>query len=504
MTAEENTHNPQNGRKLLARRETGAYTLVLELSPDETRCFVSCQPTNGSVSIRPRDFLKLLTEAGINKEFILLTAVVEYCISLKTGLTLEKTLVARSYEPQPGVDGSVVISVSTTTDGAHYTFDEQGKIDYRSRHAIANVASGQRVGTVNPPTAGPPGCTVTGIAIPPILGKPCEFIVGSGIHLEEAGEAIIVDAEGRLLFDGKTLSVTDELVVSNDVNYAVGHIEFSGFVHVKGDVLDEFNIKAAKGLQVDGVVGACQLVAGGDVKLVSMFGKGTGTIRCTGDLQANILSGVTVECHGDVKVSGEIRDSIIKALGTITAKIICGGENVALMGLEAKTIGAKCGTPSIIRAGVNFFDPARLRTLHNQLHTIEEKMQKIQESVTALSQHLEKTAVESVGIHLKARKKELRELTVTREILEEELRFFQLEQEQMPNAKINITGTIHEGVTLNLEHIENTVAKEIIGSLTIIKNPTDATLLQLPLSPLRIPAAVLAGEILAGRRKQEV
>jgi uncharacterized protein (DUF342 family) len=419
----------------------------------------------------------------------------QVCADLRAGTNPEKILVAKSYLPPPGPDGRIEISLSTTTDDAHYVIDEQGRIDFRSRHAIANVSPGQKVGILYPPEMGDPGTTVTAALIPPVLGKAFEFVGGFGIRLDDDGRTILADAPGRLIFDGKCLSVSDEFVVPGDVNYGVGHIEFSGFVHVKGDVLDEFNIKATKGIQIDGVTGACQLTAGGDINLLSVFGKGDSIIRCTGNLQANLLNGVTIECHGNVTVNGEIRDSTIRALGAVIAKTICGGETSALMGVEAKTIGAKCGTPSIISAGINFMDPERKSSLQVQLQTIKKAVSKAEDSITALSKQVEKTEIESVGIHLKARRKELRELLMTLEILEEELHFFQIEKELIPNPKINITGIMHDGVLLNLGKTKHEVKNEIIGPATLINNPLDTGFTTLPLSPLKELAETLQSDI---------
>ena len=298
--------------------------------------------------------------------------------------------------------------------------------------------------------------------------------------------SFMVEAAGRLLFDGTTLSVTDEFVVSRDVNYGVGHIEFAGFVHVRGDVLDGFNIKATKGIQVDGVVGSCKLVAGGDITLNSMFGKGVGIIKSTGNLTVKILSGVNVECQGNVAIGKEVRDSLIKSLGTVTADTICGGEYMARMGLAAKTIGAKCGKPSRISTGTSFFSEERLHELQREFRSVTAAVQRTKESIEALSRQMEKTTVESVGIRLKTQKRELEELFMAHEILEEELRLYQLETELPANPKINILSMLHEGVIIDFGEMEKKIVDDIAGPTSIIKYSSGEGFRKMPLSPLKV------------------
>jgi len=95
-----------------------------------------------------------------------------------------------------------------------------------------------------------------------------------------------------VLYDGKTVSVTEEYLVQGDVDLAVGNIDFRGFVQVKGDVLDDFDIHAIKGIQVNGNVGICQISSEGDIALGGMAGQGRGTITCGGNLVVTYLNDV--------------------------------------------------------------------------------------------------------------------------------------------------------------------------------------------------------------------
>ena len=466
--------------------ETSEYSLSIEFIPDGTKCFLNCKLRVSRVDLEPAQVLSLLDSIGIVREFIESDKLDQFCLSLAKGANPGRVQVAAGMLPTRGTDGWVEITVSTSEDASNYVIDERGRIDFRSRRSFTNVIPGQSVGTIHPPGIGKAGMTVTGQEIPPLLGHRFKFRAGPGVRIDEGNMRIMVEAAGRLLFDGTTLSVTDEFVVSRDVNYGVGHIEFAGFVHVRGDVLDGFNIKATKGIQVDGVVGSCKLVAGGDITLNSMFGKGVGIIKSTGNLTVKILSGVNVECQGNVAIGKEVRDSLIKSLGTVTADTICGGEYMARMGLAAKTIGAKCGKPSRISTGTSFFSEERLHELQREFRSVTAAVQRTKESIEALSRQMEKTTVESVGIRLKTQKRELEELFMAHEILEEELRLYQLETELPANPKINILSMLHEGVIIDFGEMEKKIVDDIAGPTSIIKYSSGEGFRKMPLSPLKV------------------
>ncbi len=87
-----------------------------------------------------------------------------------------------------------------------------------------------------------------------------------------------------------------------------------------GDVPDDFDLKATKGIKVSGHIGACNIESEESIEIASMSGKETGQITCHGDLRASFLNQTTVACYGDVYVMNEIRNSVIKSTGKVVVE----------------------------------------------------------------------------------------------------------------------------------------------------------------------------------------
>ncbi len=175
-------------------------------------------------------------------------------------------------------------------------------------------------------------------------------------------------------------------MIAGDLDLKTGNIDFHGFVEIRGDVPDDFSIKASKGMKISGNVGACRLEAGGPVEIGSMAGKEIGQILCHGDLKASYLNLASVACHGNVLASNEIRNSQIKSTGQIIVErgSIIGGKAVALEGIEAKILGAMSCVLTQLVAGVYFPDVDRFDYLHQRLRELNAQIKAIHDALGPL------------------------------------------------------------------------------------------------------------------------
>ncbi|MCK5912443.1 MAG: DUF342 domain-containing protein, partial [Desulfuromusa sp.] len=293
---------------------------------------------------------------------------------------------AKGKEPTLGKDGWFELIVATGKEETDLVADQSGRVDFKLLQSFSNVEPGQHIGTIHPPISGEPGHTITNEIIPPIEGKPNQIIAGSGVELSADGLKTIAEQAGRVVFDNNVLAVVEEFVVHGDVDLSVGHITFNGFVDIKGDILDSFNISATKGINITGSVGACQINSDGPVTMGTMAGKGIGKIICNGTLQARYLNQVTVECRGDINISHETRNSGIKSTGSINIPkgLVTGGEIVALEGVEVKILGARSGAKTTVTSGVYFPETDRLQYLRSRVKSLVDQIKKIGMTLNSL------------------------------------------------------------------------------------------------------------------------
>lgn len=493
MAARSDSKQPKAeiGVKILAEKKTSAYVLRLQMGGAQHRLHAYITVFDAENTIAPSELIELLAKHGA-KESLNLEEIAKFCSKAAMGINQEDVIIATGTEPVPGEDGKLELTVSTGGDEIEFEEDEKGNVDLRNLQSFTNVEAGQKVGIIHPPGYGSVGVTVHGLPIPPIKGQPLNLVIGEGIELSEDGASAIATIGGRVVFDGRTLSVAEEFVVSGDVDLSVGNINFNGIVEIKGDILDDFNIRASKGIKVTGAVGACRLESDGPVEIGSMAGLGVGLIRCRGDLHAGYLNQVRVECWGNVEVTNEIRNCNIKATRAITVErgTISGGEAIALDGIEAKTIGSISGARTNLTAGVYFPETDRLSTLRHQQRSFNLQIQRIGAALGPLGKrkNVRKALQEAIDLRVNLLTQRKSKLETDKELVDTELESFKAEEHPSANPKVNALSTLMEGTIISLGGTKEEIKYEHTGPITVIENSTEGGLRFLDHSPLQVMA----------------
>lgn len=427
-------------------------------------------------------------------------AVYEFCATIENGMTPPATVLARGIEPVTGADGWFDLTVKISGKETEFREDEKGYVDLKSLNAYSEIEPGQKLGMVHPPQNGIPGISVLGLPIPAERGKPFTLIAGEGVLLKYDGRVAFAEKAGRALLDKQVLSVVDQLVVSGDVDLNIGDIDFHGFVEVRGDVPDDFDIKASKGIKVSGVVGVCHLESAGAVVISSMAGKGVGRIICHGDLHANYLNQVTVVCFGDVYVTNEIRNSVIKSTGKVIVErgSIIGGSCTAMDGIEAKTLGTSSGHKTKVIAGVYFPDADRFDYLRGQLLNINQQIQSINDAIEPLKRYLQKDGHISASAQkrLNLLNDQLNKLSQEKDHFTAEITASTPQEFSSKNPKINILKALKEGVSITLGKATEEIKIERSGPMSIIENTRDGGLRYLAFTLIQIQARQIEEELL--------
>lgn len=483
--------------KVLREESNELYTLKIELDAEEFECRGSIAPKAKGTFLTPQGLTQTLQDCGVC-EGLLPGAIAAFCQSACQGKSQEKVLLAAGTRPVPGPDGWIEFYARVSSKeiqlGAE---DESGIIDLRNLNFFSNVEPEDPIGLLHPPRNGEPGLTVTGLPGRPLPGKPLVVVAGAGVRVEQDGARFVAEMQGRVVFEGGTLSVSEEYTVAGDVNFEVGSIRFLGVVDVRGDVLDEFNINAKKGLSVAGAVGGCHLESEGNIILGSMSGKGVGTIKCGGDLVARFLNDVYVECEGNVVVGSEIRNSVIKAGGYISVDNgqIFGGKCVALEGIEGKVLGSYLGVRTKLTAGVYFREVDSLKALRKRQNLIQEQSKRISDALGPLQHNpVSKLLEGAIKKRIEVLSARLEELNQEQERIAAELTAFAPREHPTAEAKINARASVEEGVVLCLGDVVEDVRAALSGPLSMVPNAAGTGLSFDSLTPLRIKAGGRAGK----------
>lgn len=484
------------GAKSIGEYINDNYQLVLEDHLNGLECRADITVFDTDNSIPPAELITILRNHRIT-DTVDLEQVAVFCSEAALGENPSNVILAKGTEAVNGKDGWFELVVTTGKEETDLAEDDSGRVDFKSIQTFSNIEEGQQIGNIVLPTEGTPGKNIYGKTISPYPGKPCGVTAGTGVHFNENGTQAIANQQGRVLFENKVLSITEELVVNGDVDFSIGHITFNGFVDVKGDLLDDFNITATKGINVSGAVGKCQINSDGPVTIGSMAGMGQGKITCKGTLQARYLNHATVECWGDVHISHEVRNSTIKATGSINIPkgLITGGEIVALEGIEAKVLGSHSGAKTMLTSGVYFPETDRLNFLRNRLKSLVGQLANLTSTLTTLNgkslSNLRPALRDAFQLRIGILTQRRVNLEEEREEIAEELLQFSLDDHPTANPKINVLNSIRDGVTFILGETSDEIPTDISAPVSVIENAKEGGFHYLTYSPLQINAEKL-------------
>ncbi len=475
------------GTQLLLNDEKNRFSLRIETDATGLTCLASIRSDTPEEVITPEEFLKILHRLDI-RNHVDGSAVEDFCHRAGQGQWPVDVQVAKGKAPAKGQNGFLELYDLASRCNTTPDHESEGAVDLRTVQVFDNVDPGQEIGRIVPPEQGEAGETVQGKAIPGLLGKDAGIKLGKGVKIDEKTGLLYATLSGRIVNEPPSLSVSEIYEVNGAVDYSIGSIHFNGEVRIHGDVLDGFTIYATGDITVDGIVGNCHLTSKGNIQLGSFNGQGEGLLRCDGNLKARYLNDMTAEVNGDVFVENEIRNSVVKARGTVRSPngTIVGGETIALQGIEAQEFGGASGARTRLISGVDFSALDRQRFLFDRRRTISGEIQHILNLIGNIKERLPENETDPPNIQRLLDRYEA--LGNTREVVDAELENYRGFVAEAANPKINVGQMLYEGVTITLGAKPQRIKRHQPGSSSIVASPEDGSLFFPPLSSLEISA----------------
>ncbi len=173
-------------------------------------------------------------------------------------------IVARGEKMLEGKDGYLEFLISPEVEKITYE-KESGKVDYRERYQYPSVQKDDLIALVHPPDNGVPGQKVTGEAIFPLAVKEVKVKCADGVAFLENDHKVVALKDGRLIFSGNQIKVSDLLVHHGDVDLKSGNIRFNGDVQIHGNITEGMKVEAQGDLYIEGNGYEASITAGGGV-----------------------------------------------------------------------------------------------------------------------------------------------------------------------------------------------------------------------------------------------
>lgn len=440
------------------------YSLYLRIPDNRLECRCSYVPHEQGSMMSRDDLAGYLKQYSV-KEGIDQPALDNFIVKAAAGQQQVDVLLASGTPPVAGADEYLSLSVHPSSS-VFSGEDDVTIVDMYIVQTFINVSCGDEIGRIIPAEPGIPGRNIMGVPIPPQSGKALHLTIGKNIRSEENGTLLIAAATGRFCQSAGEISVEEEYVVKGNVNFRIGSINFKGVVDVRGDVMDNFDITASKGLTVTGNIGVCSIVSDGDVTFCGMDGQGKGQIVCGGTLRAHFIHDVVIECAGDVIVDVEIHNCTIRTFGRILVDkgAISGGSYIALGGLEARKLGSASFVHTKMHVGVDYHEVELLEKLFEALAKTQDEAEQSQ-SLT-----------------------EIAELGKTAAALTDSIMAIRSKTAAVANAKINAKAVMYENVQITLGNVIEETKEQKNGSLSIVENSIEGGLRYLPMTSLDVKA----------------
>lgn len=345
-------------------------------------------PSTGGKTITKEEIIGDLVHAGVkfgvveeNIESFFMNR--QYCTDI---------ILAKGINPTKGHDGVITyhFNISNTVKPKE---NEDGSVDFHQLDVISKVKAGDILATLEPVEFGKPGMDILGKTIPPEKVLNRIFRYGKNIHLSEDGYIMYSDVSGHVRIENDKVVVADTYEVKGDVNTSTGDINYDGNVHIQGNVITGFSVKAKGDIEVDGVVEGAILIADGKIILKrGIQGMNRGKLEAKGDVitkfieSCEVISGSNVTAgailHSNVAAKGEI--NVNGRNGSVTGGTLRSGSLISL-----KSVGSTMGTHTTLEVGIDPILVDELHTLEKDIPAMMNEREKMVQVVTLLQKKLD-------------------------------------------------------------------------------------------------------------------
>ena len=436
------------------------------LSEDKMQAFVTATaPKDGGREVDIEDVLELLKQNGI------IFGILEDDIkkALDEGRFNVPILAAEGKQSVHGRNAKIDYLIDITGKTKLEEIEDEDSIDYKSFSKIINVEEGEKIAEKLSATAGEDGIDVFGNTVTAKEGKAIDFkdILGNNVKMDDDDRYVISTIAGQCIVKNKVISVEPIFEVAGDVGPSTGNINFVGSVIVKGNVEDNYAIKASGHIEVNGTVGKADLEAEGDIVVkLGIQGNDNSYVKAGGNVIAKFIQFSNIESGNNVIVTEAILNSNIDADNKILVNgkraSVSGGRLRALYEVNCKTIGSTSGTKTIIETG---YSPSKRRMIDDMAKEKEElevAIEEFQNSIKGLEQAAKKNKLDDEKKEqLKSFKEQLEQSVSRRDeiVIDRENMLQQMEIEKV-QSYISAGKDMFSGVELVIGAAEFSIRQE--------------------------------------------
>lgn len=356
---------------------------------------LSADKMTASVAIDPPFFAKpwpteqdVLKSLAANKvKYGIDSAAIRSLLARRLGN--EPVIAAHGTPPVEGKDA--YIELIKDPDKPFEVRDDE-RIDFWSRSTIVTVHPGQEIAVKHPLQTGKDGVDVTGSPARARKVRNVEFSFGDGLKRDEENPLMLLaNAEGQLKNDRGRLVVLPELEVHQDIDFAVGSIDFTGAVKIHGAVHEGFHVTAQGNIEIYGPVEGADIDSQGVIIIQGgVRGMGKGTIRANGDISLNFGDQATIRAGGSILIKNAMLHSrlyaqrAVVALGAGKHSQVAGGRIEAGLEVSCNILGSEMGTKTEVVVGLPPQMLEKRKVFTTEIKRCDENLERLEPNLALL------------------------------------------------------------------------------------------------------------------------
>ncbi|MGL1900864.1 MAG: FapA family protein [Fibrobacterales bacterium] len=251
-------------------------------------------------------FLVEPVSVGAKEQQLALSEYLDEKLIKKRGLTLQEVLnnpkgdllIRKQIDVIPGRNAELEILV----EKKRVEVKENEQVDHKAVSSFLHVKEGIAIAKKIQPKEGKAGIDIWMESIPVEPIKDDDFIVGDFIEsTEKEGEIeYCTTVEGVLYVNGKTLMVSEGLIIEGDVNAETGNVRYDKDIVVEGSVLEGFSVESGGNISIQGsVANNARIDARKNLEVLKgVFGEAT-SIYVKGNAEIGFVQESMVRIEGD-------------------------------------------------------------------------------------------------------------------------------------------------------------------------------------------------------------
>ncbi len=266
--------------------------------------------------------------------------------------------------------------------------DDNGVADYRASNYVYQIMQGDVICDITYAVPGKAGLRIDGSIAEPKKVKDVKIPKGENTEVTEDGLHLIAAIDGNLEYKNGVFQICPVLVIPGDVDYEVGNLNFNGDIHVKGDVRENFVVRATGSIMIDGLVEAATIDAGTDLIITrGVGGDNRALIRSKGSVRAKYLENCVVYAKGSVYADCIMNSQVFSdnSIHVCSGRgSVIGGALTAAEQIQAKMIGAQSGRRTEITLGVFSLQKEELQDIEQDMEVNRAEIKELDEQLRLL------------------------------------------------------------------------------------------------------------------------